>query len=223
MTDQVVATRLLKYMWTGSAWFCSSAPAIGDIITQYPDTDTPAHIYGGQWTVQTQYAGMFFRPEGGVAHTFIEKITGNFTSATTFVADNAFSNVAVGDLALIPTAGWTTIDAVSGTTITTHSGMPDWATLTEMFIGQPQSLPNITGDFSLGANGVNSGVVGGCGGSGAFSNKDVTSGSTVQGKATPATNYRSWDFDASRSDATYGRTAYVYPNNITVRLWKRTA
>ena len=84
-------------------------------------------------------------------------------------------------------------------------------------------MPNITGLFSLGSVGVNSNVVGHCGGSGAFGTQTTQPGNNVvQQQASGASNTnRSWNFDASRSSSIYGKSTYVRVKNLTKKLWKR--
>lgn len=64
----------------------SAAPPIGTVYVQFPGKSAPADLYSGEWTnISSQFAGMFFRAEGGNAAAFGESqndgapnITGQF-------------------------------------------------------------------------------------------------------------------------------------------------
>ncbi len=49
----------------------SAAPPIGTVYVQFPGKSAPADLYGGEWTnISSQFAGQFFRAEGGNAAAF---------------------------------------------------------------------------------------------------------------------------------------------------------
>ena len=49
----------------------SAAPPIGTVYVQFPGKSAPADLYGGEWTnISSQFAGMFFRAEGGNSAAF---------------------------------------------------------------------------------------------------------------------------------------------------------
>ncbi|WAV98332.1 hypothetical protein NB636_06195 [Oxalobacter aliiformigenes] len=49
----------------------SVAQPNGSIYVQYPGKSAPADLYGGEWTnISAQFAGQFFRAEGGNASAF---------------------------------------------------------------------------------------------------------------------------------------------------------
>lgn len=78
-------------------------------------------------------------------------------------------------------------------------------------------LPNITGSFNLGSTGLNTGMLGHCGGSGAFSGTETGSATYVATRNSSASSTnRSWDFDASRSSLIYGNSNTVQPQAIKV-------
>lgn len=94
-----------------------------------------------------------------------------------------------------------------------------------LLIGQAESIPNITGSFTLGSAGINSAVVGYCGGSGAFYSDDVQEGANIVAiqSGTTTTESRRWGFDASKSSATFKNGAHVQPNSLVSRFWLRRA
>ena len=49
----------------------SAVPPIGTVYVQFPGKSAPADLYGGEWTnISAQFAGQFFRCEGGNAAAF---------------------------------------------------------------------------------------------------------------------------------------------------------
>ena len=223
VTDTVNGYLALEYTWTGSAWFCSSAPPIGRVVNQMPDEDTPGALYGGQWE-RWSYGGAFPRYTSGQTYAqFVAKLPGSFTDYTTFVAtENLPTGMAVGS-DVCWNGYYRKISAISGRTITIGSPLDDFAKTNATFLQllMPEKLPNIKAIFSLGANGINSGVVGFCGGSGAVHSYDAGSGATVQAKSTATTPYRSWEFNASWSNAVYGDSNPVQPLSVVIQGWRR--
>ncbi|MCZ4065657.1 hypothetical protein NAI82_09500 [Oxalobacter sp. JAC-2022] len=71
----------------GGGGVISAAPPVGAVYVQFPGESAPADIYGGEWTnISAQFAGQFFRAEGGNAAAFgssqnggAPNITGSFT------------------------------------------------------------------------------------------------------------------------------------------------
>lgn len=71
---------------------------VGFNYVQYPGESAPADIFGGTWeNISAQFAGMFFRAEGGNAATFGESqndgapnITGAFGGISDVSASGAF-------------------------------------------------------------------------------------------------------------------------------------
>lgn len=60
-TDYIKTIRVLTYTWINNYWFCSSCPiAIGDLWKQYPNTEEPAYLYGGQWEID-EYGSDYWR------------------------------------------------------------------------------------------------------------------------------------------------------------------
>ena len=214
-TNVVSANKKMTYIYTGSAWFCSSCPvAIGDVYTQYPDTLAPGLLYGGQWE-EHDYGGLFFRSEGGNAHAFVPEITGSFTSAKVFVANEAFSNVVAGDLAVID-GQYNTVASVSGTTINMTNDVSNWSIKTKVLIGQDQSAPNINGAFyqEIGIYGAAA--------NNAFVLRTATEAWIPQTSSSIKSATRGFNFDASRSNSIYGRgDGHVKPINLSLKNWKR--
>ena len=124
--DNLKAGRVVKYLWTGDYWLCSSAPAIDSYYEQYPGMEEPAYICGGQWkNISGHYAGLTMRVEGGLAEEFERQlsVTGSGTSYT--FPDN--HGVTIGSLLVDnsdPDADkWEqrAVTAVSGNTVTIES------------------------------------------------------------------------------------------------------
>ena len=147
VTDHLNAFTIAKYVWTGSAWFCSSAPGIGSVKEQFPGTPEPYRIYGGQWE-QLKLAGMFLRASGGDARPFTNPMKVSVSGTSVIVdsldtnSNSSLSTLAVGDL-LIGGEEYRTVTAITGNTITidkefTHSDM------TTVLIGQNDSLQEHT-------------------------------------------------------------------------------
>ena len=92
-----------------------------------------------------------------------------------------------------------------------------------VLIGQPQSVPNITGNFyNYGAGGGVS-VPNPYSADGCFSRSN---GSNTNPRLVMDDNPRTRttvNFDASRSNSTYGRRTEVAPNSLTYKIWVRTA
>ena len=83
----------------------SIACPIGMIYVQYPNQSAPSELFGGEWeNVSNQYAGQFFRAEGGGAVVFGESqtsgapnIIGQFTSGKAYVTQSgAFTTGGMG-------------------------------------------------------------------------------------------------------------------------------
>jgi len=220
-TDYLRAARTNKYTWTGSYWFCSSCPvAIGDVWKQYPDTDEPAHLYGGQWQLHG-YGGAYERGQGTWTMGFTAKITGHFTNATTFIADstipaaldvNGNNRIAVGG-----TGTSRIVTAISGTTVTVEDVGNVWASATYIVVLMPERLPNIVGYLYV--DDVNNGT-------GAIRTYD-NQGYGPAGGYVATTRHTAFDFNASRTTGTgngvYKDNAHVQPNTIVTLYWIRTA
>ena len=217
LTDELNAFAVTNYIWTGSAWFCSSAPGIGSVKEQFPGTPEPYKIYGGQWT-ELKLAGMYLRAAGGDARPYTEPMKVSVSGTSVIVdsldtnSNSSLSTLAVGDL-LIGGEEYRTVTAITGNTITidkefTHSD------ITTVLIGQNEGLPNIKGSVSSHNNSLADGT-------GAFSVE------TVQGYA-PSGNVlgffgRKAIFDASKLNKIYGRSDNVTTMNLSVKYWKRIA
>lgn len=213
-TDTVLNNRILKYMWNGEGWFCSSAPSIGHKEYQYPLEELPSKIYGGQWSdISSHYAGLFPRISGGEAETF-EKTVNGTVSGTTLTFETTSHGVTTGSLIVDPNT-WEQrgVTAVNGANITIESAFTYEQNITKFLIVQNAGLPNITGNLNS--------IMTDSGGS--FSGAFYYNGRPrIKGwKGLDTDELRHIGFDARRSSAIYGRSDSVQPINTTVRLWKR--
>ena len=207
LTDELNAFALANYIWTGTSWFCSSAPGIGAVKEQLPGTPEPFRVYGGQWS-ELKLAGMSLRAAGGDARPFTNpmKVTVSDTSIIVDSSDtesnSSLSTLAVGDL-LIGDEEYRTVTAIDGNTITVDKGFTS-PYITTVLIGQSDTMQGHK--HSLGN---------------AFS-KD----------ATPRTldyndkNYAGWITETGSpiTDGVNGEPRYgkeTRRKNISVRYWKR--
>ena len=207
LTDELNAFALANYIWTGTSWFCSSAPGIGAVKEQLPGTPEPFRVYGGQWS-ELKLAGMSLRAAGGDARPFTNpmKVTVSDTSIIVDSSDtesnSSLSTLAVGDL-LIGDEEYRTVTAIDGNTITVDKGFTS-PYITTVLIGQSDTMQGHK--HSLGN---------------AFS-KD----------ATPRTldyndkNYAGWITETGSpiTDGVNGEPRYgkeTRSKNISVRYWKR--
>ena len=206
VTDHLNAFTIAKYVWTGSAWFCSSAPGIGAVKEQFPGTPEPYWVYGGQWE-ELKLAGMSLRAAGGDASPFTHpmKVSASGTSVIVDSLDtnsnSSLSTLAVGDL-LIGGEEYRTVTAITGNTITidkefTHSD------ITTILIGQNDQLQGHEHSYTHGGPddafdgvGVKAGILGNYTTSGI-----VTNGNNGKPRV---------------GNETRGK-------NLTVRYWKRIA
>lgn len=206
LTDELNAFALTNYIWTGTAWFCSSAPGIGAVKEQIPGTPEPYRIYGGQWE-QLKLAGMFLRASGGDARPFTNPMKVSVSGTSVIVdsldtdSNSSLSTLAVGDL-LIGGEEYRTVTAITGNTITidkefTHSD------ITTILIGQNDQLQGHEHSYTHGGPddafdgvGVKAGLLG----------NYTTSGIVTNGK----------NGKPRVGNETRGK-------NLTVRYWKRIA
>lgn len=224
LTDELNAFTIAKYIWTGSAWFCSSAPGIGSVKEQFPGTPEPYRIYGGQWE-ELSLAGMSLRAAGGDARPFTHPMMVTISGTSVIVnTSDATSNydlqtLSIGDL-LVGGGEYRTVTAISGNTITIDRGFssPD---ITAVYIGQSAGVPNITGEFDPWAffNYTNT--------TGAFSK---IANNAYSFDSTGAINGARFKFDASKGESkingtlkndVFGKSNRVQVDNITIRYWKR--
>ena len=204
---------------SGTYWKSISCPVeIGDVYTQLPDVAEPAAIYGGQWE-EHDYGGMFFRSAGGNAKAFTAPIAGSFTSGTVFAASAALpAGVAAGDL-VIAGSEYRTISSISGQNITIDSAFTNYSNITNLLIGSPETLPNITGFIQI-VNYDNNNLVAG----GAFYRDTEITQTTEYAGVTSAHKVRATArFSANISNKTYQTNAHVQPNNISCRSWLRVS
>ncbi|MDO4506488.1 MAG: hypothetical protein Q4B64_06030 [Spirochaetales bacterium] len=206
LTDELNAFALANYIWTGTGWFCSSAPGLGAIKEQFPGTSEPYKIYGGQWT-ELKLAGMYLRAAGGDARPYTEPMKVSVSGTSVIVdsldtnSNSSLSTLAVGDL-LIGGEEYRTVTAITGNTITinkefTHSD------ITTILIGQNDQLQGHEHYYSHGGPddafdgvGVKAGILG----------IYTTSGIVTNGK----------NGNPRVGNETRGK-------NLTVRYWKRIA
>jgi len=220
-TDSLNANITVEYTWTGSAWFCTSAPPIGRIIEQKPDEPTPAAMYGGQW-VEHNYGGVFFRSKGGDSCGFHAAFRvsswGSGTSVTlvdTPVDGNGTTITSSNCANYIIVAGnsYSKISSVSGKTLTLSSAISGYANITDVIIGQAEGIPDIDLSFRTTAWGG-----------------DVrTWGSAIQetyigGNFVPGGNDypdRIYRIHLNNSNPVYRNTLHIAPNVATLCYWRR--
>lgn len=82
--DVIQPNAFIKIAWNGTSWQNVTAPAIGKIVVQYPQEDSPDDLYPcTKWAKLSGpgglYEGTFFRAEGGNAAAYIDK-TGVLTA-----------------------------------------------------------------------------------------------------------------------------------------------
>lgn len=217
--DNLKAGRVVKYLWTGDYWFCSSAPAIDSYYEQYPGMEEPAYICGGQWkNISGHYAGLTMRVEGGLAEEFERQlsVTGSGTSYT-------FPNnhgVTIGSLLVDnsnPDADkWEqrAVTAVSGNTVTIESAFSK--NLTTVLILQNSGLPNITGAFPCYWSSSHPAFT-------ANNSFYFFSGSNGYISRALETSTDNIGFNASRNNKIFGASTEVQMPNATVKLWKRVS
>ena len=202
LTDELNAFALTNYIWTGTAWFCSSAPGIGAVKEQIPGTPEPYKIYGGQWT-ELKLAGMYLRAAGGDARPYTEPMKVSVSGTSVIVdsldtnSNSSLSTLAVGDL-LIGGEEYRTVTAITGNTITidkefTHSD------ITTVLIGQNDQMQEHTHDYSTPVLNVDVyGLIPGGRACGPYAHGKTSTNSGRSGTETRS-------------------------KNITVRYWKRIA
>ena len=227
VTDALQAGATIRYLWTGTYWKSISCPVeIGDVYTQLPDVAAPAAIYGGQW-VEHDYGGMFFRSAGGNAKAFTTPIAGSFSSGTVFAASAALpAGVAAGDL-VIAGSEYRTISSISGQNITIDSAFTNFSNITNLLIGQKETLPDIVGQFMVLLN-ITSNALGTNAVQGAFYNVGgATQSPSRAAIAGSGSGNATMGFAASKTTGTgsgvYKTDAHVLPNNISCKAWLRRA
>lgn len=145
--DEILKNRTIEYTYTGTGWFCSSAPAIKSKVEQYPTDPEPASIFGGQWQdVSPAFAGLFARIAGGDAEEFNKQLEVLSNSGTTLTFADGH-NLTVGSLLIDclgenPTYEQRDILSVNGNTVTINEAFS--TTLTNVLIGQMDQVQNHT-------------------------------------------------------------------------------
>ena len=60
-----------EFIWNGTKWIVKCVMPIGSTYEQKAGTEAPTYLFGGTWTdISTDYAGRFFRVEGGNSAVF---------------------------------------------------------------------------------------------------------------------------------------------------------
>lgn len=207
LTDELNAFALANYIWTGTSWFCSSAPGIGAVKEQLPGTPEPFRVYGGQWS-ELKLAGMSLRAAGGDARPFTNpmKVTVSDTSIIVDSSDTesnlSLSTLAVGDL-LIGDEEYRTVTAIDGNTITVDEGFTS-PYITTVLIGQNDQLQGHQHSLEgvLSSSGVNK-------------NRDPRAGiyfGVMNNTGSPIS-------DGTNGEPRVGNE--TRGKNLTVRYWKR--
>ena len=227
-----VAMRNCCYCTNGGCWtnwystrqmIFDTAHPIGDKYIQYPLEDDPNTLYNkngvlSEWQdISYQFAGLSMRFAGGLAEKFNKQLTVQSTNGNK-VTFTAAHGLTLGSLIVsLETHTQYSISAIDSATVVTLNETPvDLQNNTTVLILQAAGLPNITGCiFNPAKYENNSGSYGG----GAF--YDINGNSQKAGYAGQQGGARIIMFDASHSDAIYGKSDTVQPANATVRLWKR--
>lgn len=150
--DEILKNRTIEYTYTGTGWFCSSAPEINSKAEQYPTDPEPASIYGGQWQdVSPAFAGLFARIAGGDAEEFNKQleVLSNVGTTLTFADGH---NLTVGSLLIDclgenPTYEQRAVLSVNGNTVTINAAFS--STLTNVLIGQMDQIQEHTHTLTI--------------------------------------------------------------------------
>lgn len=223
VSDNLKAGRVVKYLWTGDYWLCSSAPAIDAHYKQYPGMEEPAFIYGGQWeNISNQFAGLFDRIEGGDAETFNKQLSVSSISDTTVTFTEAHG-LSTGSLIVdLETNEQRGVSSVTNdTTVVLTSAFTSLASGANVLILQNQSLPNISGSFYVFTRDNNSTGKAMKNATGAFYLTSCGGACGNGGESNLVADNNTCNLNASRSSSIYGRSSNVRTVNTTVRLWKR--
>lgn len=223
------ATRNCCYCTNGGCWtnwystrqmIFDTAHPIGDKYIQYPYEDDPNTLYNkngvvSEWQdISNHYSGLFMRFAGTNAETF-EKTLNATVSGTTVTFETTNHGVTTGSLIVDPNT-WEQrgVTAVNGANVTIESAFSNSQSITKVLILQNAGLPNIKGylDKMVTDGGGNF--------TGAFYYNGTPRKKGWQGMDS-ANEMRNIGFDASKSNAIYGKSSTVQPTNTTVRLWKR--
>lgn len=184
------------------------------VYVQLPMMKAPSELFVGTWSnISSKYKGLFFRVEGGDAAPFNKTLVVASQSGTTLTF--ASGHGIIKGYMLINTANGEqrSVTAVTGNTVTIDSAFT--TTITTVFIGQSEGLPNITGGLGM----VDSGGSGGMTPDEAFKETYLLDDFSAN-TGTGAKRYRV-DFKASNSNPIYGSTSHVTPSNLTFKVWKR--
>lgn len=224
-TDNLLAQRKIKYTWNGSVWFCSSAPPIGSKYDQFPGLEEPAVVCGGQWT-EVKTAGCFFRGVGGDAlpYTGRVKVRVNDTAIvldemddSSLQAERALADIAPAQLILLAGDEYRSVTAWDRDAhiITISEAFSD-SNISDVYIGQAEGLPNITGFFDRIV------TYSGGGGDGAFSKSKSSISGEYNRDTTTGSEIVKLSFDASRCNAVYGDNEHNTTTNMSMRIWVRS-
>lgn len=92
---------------------------IGSTYTQFPGQASPNDLWSNYSTWEVlNYAGAFFRAEGGNAQTFDSSLTDIHLSGTTIIKQGEVSNIAIGDILYDP--DYNEYRTVTGLTVTAN-------------------------------------------------------------------------------------------------------
>ena len=197
---------------------------IGEIYIQYPQQKDPETLYNSNgitstWTLQTQYAGAFFRSSGGNASTFIDE-NDTLTKQGQATAKNGLSisnTLSVGNASSGGTANVTASGGIDHTHTLTNGTAKATST-----VSQP-------GSRKVAYSGDN-----------ADSKIGLGSGQKLQSTSSPSTVISVTTTLSGKTDgaSAYNHTHNVYlrggvslgngdtetrPDNFTIQIWKRTA
>jgi hypothetical protein len=200
--------------------FFNTIYPVGFVYPQYPQQKSPNELWGNISTWQElDFGGAFFRSSGGNADEFdanIKAITAVSGNTITIANHGASEGTVIYDYTYNESR---VVSSVSGNVITLNSQFSH-TDLRNVLIAQNQALPNISGSVSFIGGNEAPNI---SGASGTFAATDSVNyanyGSTISGYSRKT----AFNFDASRSNATYGRSNEVITNNFTEKIWVRIA
>lgn len=206
---------------------------IGEIYIQYPQQKDPETLYNSNgitstWTLQTQYAGAFFRSSGGNASTFIDE-NDTLTKQGQTTAKNGLSvsnTLSVGSAS----SGGTANSTASGGVDHTHNMQHKHTRGTMEITAFVNNTGGTYGVFAFNGGGSSS-VVGGAfsgssasgkvytgsGGGSAIKRLDFTASKTWEGVTSDSLTNTSTSASPTAKNNTGGASAYSHSHPVYLR------